>query len=80
MARDVVRLIQQARKDAGLHVTDRIHCHVETTSEIADALEAHRGWVSEAILATVLTIAEGVDDDVDARVEGHPVGIRVSRS
>jgi isoleucyl-tRNA synthetase len=80
MARDVVRLIQQARKDADLEVTDRIRCHIETTSEIADALEDHRPWVSEAILATELTIAEGVDDDADATVEGHPVGIRVSRA
>jgi isoleucyl-tRNA synthetase len=78
MARDVVRLIQQARKDAGLEVTDRIRCRIETTSEVSDALEDHRAWVSEAILATELTIAEGVDDDAEAKVEGHPVAIQVS--
>ena len=80
MARDVVRLVQQARKDAGLLVTDRIHCHISTTTEVADALDAHRKWVSEAVLATELTISEGVDDDVEARIEGHPVQVDVERA
>lgn len=77
MARDVVRLIQQARREVGLEVTDRIHCHLNTTVEVIEAVEAHREWVSEAVLATELTMAEGVDDRVDGRVEGHPISIQV---
>jgi isoleucyl-tRNA synthetase len=80
MARDVVRLIQAARKDEGFSVTDRIRCHVESTSEVVDALEAHRSWVAEAVLAVELTLAEGVDDDTEARVEGHPVAVTVEIS
>ena len=79
MARDVVRLIQQARKDAGFEVTDRIRCHVDTTTEVVDALQAHRLWIAQAVLATDLTVAEGVDDDALGRVEGHPVDITVER-
>ncbi len=67
MARDVVRLIQQARKDAGLDVTDRIQCHVNSTAEVTEALETHRDTVADAVLAVDLTIAEGVDDDQPAR-------------
>ena len=80
IARDVVRLIQQARKDAGLEVTDRIVCHVASTAEVAEALDSHRDWVAEAVLATELHIAEGVDDDAEARVEGHPVSVQVTRT
>jgi isoleucyl-tRNA synthetase len=79
MARDVVRLVQAARKDEGFEVTDRIRCHVDSTSQVVDALEAHRAWVAEAVLAVELSLAEGVDDDALARVEGHPVSIIVER-
>jgi isoleucyl-tRNA synthetase len=80
MARDVVRLVQQARKDAGLEVTDRIRARISSTAEVVAALEAHRGWVEEAVLAAGLNIAEGVDDDAIARVEGHPVSIEVEHA
>ena len=77
MARDVVRLIQAARKDEGFEVTDRIRCHVDSTAQVVEALDTHRAWVAEAVLATELTLAEGVDDDALARVEGQPVAITV---
>lgn len=79
MARDVIRLIQQARKDADLEVTDRIVCHVESTAEVTNSLVAHREAVSEAVLARELNIAEGVDLDARAEVQGHPVAIEVRR-
>ncbi|MGI9577737.1 MAG: class I tRNA ligase family protein, partial [Microthrixaceae bacterium] len=80
MARDLVRLVQQARKDEGLDVTDRISCHVDSTTEVIEAVEAHRGWVADAVLATELTLAEGVDDNEPMSVEGHPVRITVLRA
>ena len=79
-ARDLVRLIQQARKDEGLEVTDRIRCHIDSTTEVIEAVEAHRDTVSDAVLARELTLAEGVDDDEPVSVEGHPVRIRVERT
>jgi isoleucyl-tRNA synthetase len=80
MARDVVRLVQQARKDEGLEVTDRIRCHIDSTAEVVEALEAHRRWVADAVLARELSLAEGVDDDALASVDGHPVSISVERA
>ncbi|HLU38920.1 MAG TPA: DUF5915 domain-containing protein, partial [Planctomycetota bacterium] len=57
MARDLVRVIQQARKDAGLHVSDRILLHVEPAAEARAALEAHRAWIAEQTLAEELQFA-----------------------
>jgi isoleucyl-tRNA synthetase len=61
LARDVVRMVQQARKDADLQVTDRIHASLTLPQDAADAVEAHRDWVSEQVLATSLeiTVADG---------------------
>ncbi|MCR9245980.1 MAG: isoleucine--tRNA ligase [bacterium] len=50
-ARDFVRLVQQARKDAGLHVSDRIALTYEADAEVAAALGAFADYVREQVLA-----------------------------
>jgi isoleucyl-tRNA synthetase len=64
LARDVVRLVQQARKDAGLHVSDRIHLVVDVGhhDDVHAALEAHRAWVAEQTLAPKLVLAGPISD------------------
>jgi isoleucyl-tRNA synthetase len=58
-ARDVVRLIQQARKDADLVVTDRIAVTVSVPPAWVGAVETHRSWISEQVLATALHVQPG---------------------
>ena len=60
VARELVRTIQEARKDAGLEVTDRIELGVETSGEPAAALAAHRDEIAEETLASELR-TDGVD-------------------
>ena len=52
LARELVRTVQEARKQAGLDVSDRITLRIDGTPEVAAALEAHRGYVMEETLAT----------------------------
>ncbi|MBO0925836.1 isoleucine--tRNA ligase [Cellulomonas sp. zg-ZUI199] len=55
-ARDVVRAVQDARKAAGLHVTDRVDLTLTVpTAHVAD-VEAHRDFVAAETLATSVTI------------------------
>jgi isoleucyl-tRNA synthetase len=56
LARDLVRLVQQGRRDAGLAVTDRIRLKVAGPADLAAGAEAHRGWVAEQTLATTLEV------------------------
>ena len=58
-ARDVVRLIQQARKDAALSVTDRVAVTLVLGPESAAAVEAHRDWVAEQVLAVSMDVTTG---------------------
>jgi isoleucyl-tRNA synthetase len=54
IARDMVRAIQQARKDAALHVSDRISLHIDAPDNISAALAAHKDYVMEQTLTTAL--------------------------
>ena len=51
LARELVRTVQEARKQAGLDVSDRITLRIDGTSDIAAALDAHRDYVMEETLA-----------------------------
>jgi isoleucyl-tRNA synthetase len=51
LAREVVRSIQDARKQAGLEVSDRIVLGVSGSDEIEKALTAHRDYVMTETLA-----------------------------
>ena len=51
IARDLVRMIQQARKDADLNVSDRIDLHVDAQANIAQALKEHAVYVMEQTLS-----------------------------
>jgi isoleucyl-tRNA synthetase len=81
LARDVVRAMQQARKDAGLDVSDRIVATVTGTSEVIASVEAHKKYVASETLSTTLnlTIADVADGAVDVG-EGQLVSINVVRA
>ena len=52
LAREVVRAVQDARKSAGLEVSDRIVLHVAGDADVAAALDAHRPYVMAETLAS----------------------------
>lgn len=57
-ARDLIRLVQQARRDADLHVSDRIDLTITAGVEWAAALAAHEQLVaSETLSTTVSSVA-----------------------
>jgi isoleucyl-tRNA synthetase len=52
LAREVIRLVQEARKSDGLHVSDRIRVRWETAdTELAAALTEHGGLIASEVLA-----------------------------
>ena len=65
-ARDLIRSIQQARRDADLDVSDRIELSVTAGPAVAEALRVHRELVMAETLAAAVRIDETGDDGVDA--------------
>jgi isoleucyl-tRNA synthetase len=56
LARDLLRLVQDARKTAGLEVSDRIELALEGRGELERVLEAHGTWLGREALATTLDL------------------------
>jgi isoleucyl-tRNA synthetase len=56
LARDVVRLVQSARRDAGLDLADRIRLAVDLPAAYAAAVEAHQDYLCAETLAAELKI------------------------
>lgn len=63
-ARDLIRSIQQARRDAGLDVSDRIDLTVVASAEVVAAFEVHRELVTGETLAVSATAAVGDPEQV----------------
>ena len=80
LAREVIRMIQEARKAAGFEVSDRIALSWavldgDGAGEVTEAMAEHRGLIAEEVLASTIAEAESPDGlaqtDSDARAGVH---------
>ncbi len=67
LARDLVRLIQQARKEAGFAVGDRIRLTLDPPEGLLPVLERHEAWIREQTLC--LELRRGAPEDGVRSVE-----------
>ncbi|GAA3648230.1 isoleucine--tRNA ligase [Nocardioides ginsengisoli] len=58
VARDLVRAVQQARRDADFQVTDRIELVIAGTASVLAAARAHEALIAGETLATSYTVVE----------------------
>ncbi|MYW94835.1 isoleucine--tRNA ligase [Amycolatopsis rubida] len=80
LARDLVRVVQQARREAGLDVGDRISLTVDAIGEVTAAVREHEEFVASETLATSVSygeVAEGFDGTVG---EGVKVRVAVAKA
>jgi isoleucyl-tRNA synthetase len=79
LAREIVHAIQNARKQAGLDVSDRIELELGGDPALLDAARAHEDYVSGETLAVSVSY-DGADADAEARIEGLELRIAVERA
>ncbi|MFG1995975.1 isoleucine--tRNA ligase [Actinoplanes sp. NPDC048988] len=80
LARDVIRVVQQARRDAGFEVSDRITLVVSASAPVREAVEAHRDFVAGETLATGLSFGPVASGGFAGEVgDGEQVTVEVSR-
>jgi isoleucyl-tRNA synthetase len=80
LARDVVRAVQQARKDAGLDVSDRIRLTLEASDDVLAAVAEHAELVkSETLTLELETISNTQPANPVAVGEGQHVQVSVAK-
>jgi isoleucyl-tRNA synthetase len=80
-ARELVRAVQDARRAAGLDVSDRIALGLSVTGDVAASLDAFRDYVAGETLAVSLDTGT-LDGDAfrqQVEIDGVPVSISVRR-
>lgn len=79
LARDVVRAVQQARREAGLHVSDRIALRVDAPADVETAVREHEAFVTGEVLATSVAFGP-VEDGFTGEVGEGTVTVAVARA
>jgi isoleucyl-tRNA synthetase len=78
LAREVVHAIQNARKQAGLDVTDRITLKLDGDETLLDAARSHQDYIAGETLATTVEYDVGLGRP--AEIEGRKLQIYVERA
>jgi isoleucyl-tRNA synthetase len=81
-AREVVRLVQDARKAAGLDVSDRIVLGLQVAGEVAEAIRVHADDIAAETLATRLLVEDLPDATFrhEAEIDGSALTVALRRA
>jgi len=80
IARDVIRAVQQARKDADFDVSDRIKSVITSVPEVLEAIETHLELVkAETLTLELETVLGDVEGEGTTVGEDLPIGIVVTK-
>jgi isoleucyl-tRNA synthetase len=77
-ARELVNRIQNIRKSSDFNVTDKIRVRIESHPKLTEAVEQFGDYIKNEVLATSLSLADGVDGEKVELFEDVAVGIEVS--
>ncbi len=82
-ARDVIRLLNEARKDAGLEVSDRIRVRLGGAGLVAGAATVHAEWIAAEVLAVDFAVTPTIDGAAGTTtidVDGEQLILSVERA
>jgi isoleucyl-tRNA synthetase len=82
IAREVVHLVQNLRKTAGLEISDRIALGIETGAVVTDALKSHTDYLLQETLTANLHLDHLVDGGASEThdVDGEKVTISLKKA
>jgi isoleucyl-tRNA synthetase len=79
LARDLVRAVQDTRKEAGLEVSDRIRLWVNGTSNVMEALATHKNFICKETLTSELAARKPEREPVTVELQGESALIIVEK-
>jgi isoleucyl-tRNA synthetase len=78
VARDMVRVVQQARRDAGLDVADRIAVTIQAPESVVTAVRAHEKFLAGETLADAVSYGQA-DGFTGTVGDGIEVAVTVTK-
>jgi len=79
LAREIVHAVQNARKAAGLEITDRIDLTLTGDPDLLEAAQVHQDYLTAEVLATSVSY-DGTENGAAAKIDGRDLKIGVSRA
>ena len=80
VARELINRIQNLRKSSGLEITDRIEVSIENREEVAGAVTHCNEYIASQVLATSLTLADGLTDGAEVEMDGYKLHILITKA
>ena len=77
LAREIVHAVQNARKEAGLEITDRIELGLGGDAGLLEAAREHQAYLAGEVLATEVEFGDG--DETTVTIDGMELAIAVTR-
>ena len=79
LAREIVRAVQNARKESGLEVEDRIELKLSGDQLLLDAAKSNEGYVAGETLATSVSYGEDLAEELTTEIDGHTLRIQLQK-
>ncbi|MEZ4632692.1 MAG: isoleucine--tRNA ligase [Deinococcales bacterium] len=79
LMRDVVRFVQDGRKNAGLEVSDMIHLSLVATGELAEAIRLHAETIKKEVLAQSLNYELGSGYQEEVNINDSPLKFSIEK-
>lgn len=75
--RDLIRLVQQLRKDAGKKVSDKIDLQLKVSEKLAKAIESHKDYFCEQTLVNSIAYSDSSPNFYSKEFEMHGESITI---
>jgi isoleucyl-tRNA synthetase len=79
VARELVKRIQNLRKESGFEITDRIDIQLQHHPETDKAVQQFGEYISAQVLANSLTLVDQVNDATELDFEDYKVNVNIKR-
>jgi isoleucyl-tRNA synthetase len=83
LAREIVSRVQRMRKEAGFAVSDRITLWAAGPAEIEAAVQLHKSWIADEVLARQVNVGGNIESHHAAQsvdIDGQAVSIALERA
>jgi isoleucyl-tRNA synthetase len=78
-ARELVRALNDLRKEIGLEIADRVVVRLAAPAEIRAVIDAHGPWIAGEVLATALTSSDSEPDGHSITIDEHTVQVALTK-